>query len=102
MAKTVNLYAAKTRLSSLVEEAAAGKEIIIAKAGVPRARLVPLKPRVRRRPGGSKGKIWMARDFDAPLPDDILDLFEGKPDVSGKGTRYAAARHAYRALVATG
>ena len=87
MAKTLNLYEAKTRLSSLVEEAAAGKEIVIAKAGVPRARLVPLAPRARRRPGGSKGKIWIARDFDAPLPDDILNLFEGKPDTSARGKR---------------
>ena len=82
MAKTLNLYEAKTRLSSLVEEAAAGTEIVIAKAGVPRARLVPLKPRVRRRPGGSKGRIWIAPDFDAPLPDDVLDLFEGKRHAS--------------------
>ena len=78
MAKTLNLYEAKSRLSSLVEEAASGKEIIIAKSGVPRARLVPLEPRVRRRPGGSKGKIWIAADFDAPLPDEMLDAFEAK------------------------
>ena len=80
MAKILNLYEAKSKLSSLVEEAAAGKEIVIAKAGVPLARLVPLKPRVRRKPGGSKGKIWIAPDFDAPLPDDILAAFEGKSD----------------------
>jgi prevent-host-death family protein len=78
VAKVLNLYEAKSRLSSLVEEAAAGAEIVIAKSGVPRARLVPLKPRVRRRPGGSKGRIWIAPDFDAPLPDDVLDAFEGK------------------------
>ena len=82
MAKVLNLYEAKTRLSALVEEAAAGQEIVIAKAGVPRARLVPLKPRVRRRPGGSKGKIWIAPDFDAPLPDHVLDVFEGKRHAS--------------------
>jgi prevent-host-death family protein len=78
MARILNLYEAKSRLSSLVEEAAAGTEIVIAKFGVPRARLVPLKPRVRRRPGGSKGKIWIAPDFDAPLPDEMLDAFEAK------------------------
>jgi prevent-host-death family protein len=77
MAKTLNLYEAKSQLSSLVEEAAAGAEIVIAKAGVPRARLVPLKARVRR-PGGSKGRIRIARDFDAPLPADILDGFSGR------------------------
>jgi len=77
MAKTLNLYEAKSQLSSLVEEAAAGAEIVIAKAGVPRARLVPLKARVRR-PGGSKGRIRMARDFDSPLPADILAGFSGR------------------------
>lgn len=78
MAKVLNLYEAKTQLSSLVEEAAAGNEIVIAKAGVPRARLVPLRTRARRRPGGSKGRIRIAADFDAPLPPDILEGFIGK------------------------
>ena len=78
MVKVLNLYAAKTQLSSLVEEAAAGHEIVIAKAGVPRARLVPLRTVVRRRPGGSKGRVRIAADFDAPLPPDILDGFTGK------------------------
>jgi prevent-host-death family protein len=87
MVKVLNLYEAKTQLSSLVEEAAAGKEIVIAKAGVPRARLVRVKPTARRRPGGSKGKIWIAPDFDAPLPDDILDAFDGNLDRPGKRTR---------------
>ena len=78
MAKVLNLYQAKTQLSSLVEEAAAGSEIVIAKAGVPRARLVPLRTGVRRRPGGSKGRIRIAADFDAPLPPAILAAFTGK------------------------
>ena len=78
MAKMVNLYEAKSQLSSLVEEAAAGAEIVIAKAGVPRARLVPLQPRARRRPGGSKGQIWISREFDTPLPDEVLAAFEGR------------------------
>jgi prevent-host-death family protein len=78
MAKMLNLYEAKSQLSSLVEEAAAGAEIVIAKAGVPRARLVPLQRRVRRRPGGSKGHIWISREFDAPLPDTVLAAFEGR------------------------
>lgn len=76
MAKVLNLYEAKSRLSSLVEEAAAGKEIVIAKAGVPRARLVPLK-KAPRRPGGSKGRIRVATDFDAALPPEILAAFTG-------------------------
>jgi prevent-host-death family protein len=74
MARVFNLYEAKSRLSSLVEDAAAGEEIVIAKAGVPRARLVPIR-RPTRRPGGSKGRIRIAADFDAPLPDDVLAAF---------------------------
>jgi prevent-host-death family protein len=77
MVKVLNLYEAKSQLSSLVEEAAAGTEIVIAKAGVPRARLVSLKPRTRR-PGGSKGRIRIAADFDAPLPPEILAAFAGR------------------------
>ena len=80
MPKTLNLYEAKTRLSQLVEDAAAGEEIVIAKAGKPRARLVSLRTKARlRRPGGSKGRIWIAADFDAPLPDDLLAQFLGGP-----------------------
>jgi prevent-host-death family protein len=78
MAKVMNLYDAKSQLSSLVEEAASGKEIIIAKAGVPRARLVPIKPVARRRPGGSKGRIRIAADFDTPLPPRVLSTFTGR------------------------
>lgn len=78
MARILNLYEAKSQLSALVEEAAAGHEIVIAKAGVPRARLVPIRRSVRRRPGGSKGRIRIAADFDAPLPHDILSAFRAK------------------------
>lgn len=75
MAK-VNLYEAKTKLSELVERAAAGEEIVIAKAGKPRARLVPLaSAHVERRPGRARGKIRIAADFDAPLPPDIAGAF---------------------------
>lgn len=72
--KTVNIQSAKTQLSTLVEEAAAGEEIIIAKAGKPVARLMPLEKKIRR-PGAMKGKIWMSDDFDAPLPPDMLKAF---------------------------
>lgn len=79
MAKTVNLYEAKTHLSRLVERAARGEEVIIAKAGEPRARLVPLaRPAKSRKPGDWKGRVVIAPDFDAPLPDEILDAFEGR------------------------
>ena len=81
MAKVLNLYEAKTQLSALVEEAAAGAEIVIAKAGVPRARLVPFREAARRRPGGWKGRIEVAADFDAPLPKALRQAFEsGSPD----------------------
>jgi antitoxin (DNA-binding transcriptional repressor) of toxin-antitoxin stability system len=54
----------------------AGEEIIIAKSGKPVARLVPFeKPSQNRKPGSAKGKIIIADDFDAPLPDDILKEF---------------------------
>ena len=75
MAKPVNLYDAKTNLSELVDRAAAGEEVIIAKAGRPVARLVPLKVR-ERVPGRGKGRVRIADDFDAPLPDDVLRDFE--------------------------
>jgi prevent-host-death family protein len=72
---TLNLYEAKTQLSALVEDAANGKEIIIAKNGKPMAKLVPYRERVLRKPGKFKGKIWISKDFDAPMPD-IEDAFE--------------------------
>jgi prevent-host-death family protein len=87
MAKVLNLYEAKSQLSALVEEAAAGNEIIIAKSGVPRARLVPFKAKGRRRPGGWKGKIEIAADFDAPLPPDILKAFMGSTSAKQRRSR---------------
>jgi len=75
---TLNLYEAKTQLSSLVEKAAAGEEIIIAKNGTPMAKLVALRHRPLRKPGKLKGKLWLAADFDAPMPD-IEDAFYNNP-----------------------
>jgi prevent-host-death family protein len=75
--RTVNIHAAKTHLSRLVEEAAAGEEIIIAKSGKPIARLCPLAaPKRKRVLGRLRGKLIVPDDFDAPLPDEVLDLFE--------------------------
>jgi prevent-host-death family protein len=79
----VSLYEAKTHLSELVERAAQGEEITIAKSGKPMARLVPLAPKDTRRlriPGRGKGKGWIAEDFDAPLPPEMLRLFGEEPD----------------------
>ncbi|HMN76427.1 MAG TPA: type II toxin-antitoxin system Phd/YefM family antitoxin [Burkholderiaceae bacterium] len=76
----VNIYEAKTRLSELVEQAHAGETVIIAKAGTPMAKLVPLSegPRAKIKFGLLKGQIEIADDFDAPLSDEELDLWEGK------------------------
>jgi prevent-host-death family protein len=75
--ETVSLYEAKTQLSRLVDRAAAGEEIVISKSGRPRARLVPLEDsRPLRVPGKGKGRWRVGRDFDAPLPDDLLDGLE--------------------------
>lgn len=71
-----NLYDAKTNLSQLVDRAAAGEEIIIAKNGVPLARLVPLEAQsMPRTPGGWEGRVQIADDFDAPLPAELLAAF---------------------------
>jgi prevent-host-death family protein len=79
MAQPINLYDAKTQLSQLVDRAAAGEEIVIAKAGRPMARLVPLKGRsAPRMPGALKGKIAIGPDFDAPLPEEIARTFRGE------------------------
>jgi len=83
MSTQVNIHEAKTHFSRLVERAAAGEEIVIAKAGEPRARLVPLAdaaPR-RRTPGSMKGKVWLAPDWDSPeVNAEIAGLFDGTDD----------------------
>jgi prevent-host-death family protein len=74
--ESINIHEAKTHLSRLVEDVAEGAEIVIAKAGKPMARLVPLAPRTGIRFGVLKGRIEIADDFDAPLPEGVLDAFE--------------------------
>ena len=77
MAVHVNIHEAKTHLSRLLVQAGEGEEIIIAKAGKPIARLVPIKERVlRRQPGSAKGQVAVVADFDAPFPEPILEEFE--------------------------
>lgn len=88
MEKTVNIHTAKTTLSKLIAEVENGEEITIARAGKPVARLVApkkkkkakAKPHIDRKPGFMKGKIWIAPDFDDPLPDHILRAFRGEGD----------------------
>ena len=73
---TINLHAAKTHLSRLVDKAMAGEEIVIAKAGKPMVRLVPIQAKSRRTGFGTlKGGIRISDDFDAPLPDEVLRAF---------------------------
>jgi prevent-host-death family protein len=79
MQVSLNLYEAKTRLSSLVELAAKGDEFVIAKNGRPMAKLVPYKPVSRRKPGKARGKIRISADFNAPLPADVIAGFLGRP-----------------------
>jgi prevent-host-death family protein len=73
---TVNVHAAKTHLSRLVDRAAAGEDVIIAKAGRPIVRLVPVAAGARRAGFGTlKGKVRIGDDFDAPLPGSVLRAF---------------------------
>jgi prevent-host-death family protein len=77
--RTINIHAAKNQLSRLVDAAAAGEEIIIAKSGRPVARLGPLRgPRGKRRLGILAGKLRVPEDFDAPLPDELVAAFEDR------------------------
>ncbi len=76
--RQVNIHEAKTQLSKLIEAVEAGEEIVLARAGKPVARLVGLQRDQVRKPGGLKGEMWIAEDFDGPLPDDIQRFFEGE------------------------
>ena len=75
----VNIYEAKTRLSQLVDQAAAGTDVVVSRNGKPLVRITRLVP--DRRPirfGVLEGRIRVADDFDAPLPDDLLADFAGR------------------------
>jgi prevent-host-death family protein len=75
--RSINIHAAKTHLSRLVDEAAGGEEIIIAKAGKPIARLTALEATKQRRVLGLlEGKLHLPDDIDAPLPEDVVKSFE--------------------------
>ena len=82
MPMTYDLQDAKAHLDDLIERVRLGEQIVILQEGQPVARLVaevqPHRPRQPRRPGSAKGQIRIADTFDDPLPDDLLDLFEGK------------------------
>lgn len=81
--KTVNIQEAKTHLSRLLEQAAAGHDVVIAKAGKPIAVLSAWNPEAQDRVGGGwQGKIWMADDFDAPS-SEIESIFCGSEAAEG-------------------
>ena len=77
MTIVVNVHQAKTHLSRLLERVRQGEEVVIARAGTPIARLVPVEPvRKPRTPGSAKGLVVVHPDFDAPLPEDVLRGFD--------------------------
>jgi len=94
LVRLINIQAAKTHLSRLLEEAAAGEEIVIAKAGRPYVKLVPCTSSTTARTlGGWEGKVEIADDFDEPNAE-ILALFEGRPAAprGGKSPKKAAGK----------
>ena len=76
--RIINMHEAKTNLSRLAEDVAAGEEIIVAKAGKPKMKLVPISPKNKIRFGALKGKIHISKDFNAPLPPEVINAFIGK------------------------
>jgi prevent-host-death family protein len=74
--RTVNIHEAKTHFSKIIDSVRYGQEVIIAMAGKPVAKIVPLESKPKRRFGLLKGKIKIAKDFDASLPEEIVSLFE--------------------------
>ena len=75
--ETVNIYDAKTRLSQLVDKAAAGEDVVVSRNGKPLGRITRLEePKRKIKFGILKGKVKVAPDFDAPLPEEILSTFE--------------------------
>ena len=84
----INIHQAKTHFSRLLQRVAAGEEITIARAGVPVARLVAVEKKGTKRPlGFARDRVWVADDFDAPLPDDILAAFYGEEVPAKKRAR---------------
>jgi len=72
----INVHDAKTHFSRLLQRVAGGEEIVIARAGRPIARLVPIEPKPRLVIGQDEGLFEVPEDFDAPLPDEVLAFFQ--------------------------
>lgn len=78
MQQIVNIHQAKTQLSKLIASVEKGEDVVIARYGKPVARLVPFRqPAISRTPGSAKGKFTVPQEFFEPLPDDIIEAFEG-------------------------
>ena len=78
--RTINIHEAKTQLSRLVDQAAAGEPFVIAKSGKPMVKVVPLDaPKVKRRIGFMVGEIQVPDDFDRMGEEEIARLFESEP-----------------------
>lgn len=93
----VNIHEAKTNFSKLLQRVILGDEVIIAKAGVPVAKLVRIVSKKGKRPlGFLKGEIWMADDFDAPLPPDILAGFLGEDEPEKQKVKKATSQRTKR------
>jgi prevent-host-death family protein len=76
---TVTIRQAKANFSKLIARVCKGEEIVLVQAGKPVAKIVPFEAAPQRRESGSaRGQFTISDDFDAPLPDKILDAFEGK------------------------
>ncbi len=75
--RTINIHEAKTHLSRLVARVERGEELVLARAGQPVARLVPIAPARARKPGAWKGKVRYGDDLSDPLPAEISELFYG-------------------------
>lgn len=85
--RSVNMHEAKTHFSKLVDSVVHGEEIVIARAGKPAARLIPLQESRQAGTAGirfglMRGEVETADDFDAPLPDNLLAAFEGRDETA--------------------
>ena len=73
---TVGIHETKTNLSKLLRRVSAGEEIVITRGGQPLAKLVPVQSHGHRHLGIDDGRFEVPADFDAPLPDELLQAFE--------------------------
>jgi len=74
--REVGVHEAKTHLSKLLREVEAGSEVVILRGGKAVARIVPIRGDAARVLGGDRGAFVVPDDFDAPLPESLLDAFE--------------------------